>query len=71
MPPMPDGQAPSNLARLLQLPFHESEAAWETKLIANALGESNGNKADATRRLGIQRRLLYEKMKAFCMEPSE
>jgi len=33
--------------------------------------ESGGNKADAARRLGIQRRLLYEKMRALGIESSE
>jgi DNA-binding NtrC family response regulator len=64
----PERAAPADLAQLLRLPFHESVAAWERKLIENALTESGGNKAEAARRLGIQRRLLYEKMKAFGME---
>jgi RES domain-containing protein len=33
--------------------------------------ESVGNKADAARRLGIQRRLLYEKMKALGIASSD
>jgi DNA-binding NtrC family response regulator len=61
----------SDLAQLLRLPFHESVAAWERKLVESALIESGGNKADAARRLGIQRRLLYEKMKALGLESSE
>jgi len=52
-----------DLTHLLRLPFHESVTAWEKKLIETALAESGGNKADAARRLGIQRRLLYEKLK--------
>jgi len=51
-----------DLRELLSLPFHESVAAWERMLIETALLESRGNKADAARRLGIQRRLLYEKL---------
>ncbi|WP_251106778.1 helix-turn-helix domain-containing protein [Alloacidobacterium dinghuense] len=43
----------------------------ERKLLQNVLNETGGNKADAARRLGIQRRLLYEKMKALGMESSE
>jgi DNA-binding NtrC family response regulator len=50
------------------LPFHESVAAWERQLIQRALAESNGNKAQAARRLGIQRRLLYEKLKILGLE---
>jgi two-component system response regulator AtoC len=59
-----NGPDPNDLTHLLRLPFHESVAAWEKKLIETALAESGGNKADAARRLGIQRRLLYEKLKA-------
>jgi len=44
------------------LPFHESVARWERHLIERALSLSGGNKSDAARRLGIQRRLLYEKL---------
>jgi DNA-binding NtrC family response regulator len=45
-----------------RLPFHESVARWERHLIERALSLSGGNKSDAARRLGIQRRLLYEKL---------
>jgi DNA-binding NtrC family response regulator len=41
------------------------------KLVENALNESGGNKTDAARRLGIQQRLRYQKMKALTLEPSE
>jgi len=34
---------------------------------SRALEESAGNKAEAARRLGIHRRLLYEKLKEFGM----
>lgn len=44
------------------LPFHEAIAHVERHLIERALRQSNGNKSDAARRLGIQRRLLYEKI---------
>lgn len=71
MPQLPKRETTSELARLLRLPFHESVAAWEAKLLENALSESGGNKADAARRLGIQRRLLYEKMKVLGIESSE
>ena len=47
------------------LPFHEATARWERYLIERALILSGGNKSDAARRLGIQRRLLYEKMQRF------
>jgi len=47
------------------LPFHESVARWERHLIERALDLAGGNKSDAARRLGIQRRLLYEKLQQF------
>jgi DNA-binding NtrC family response regulator len=61
--------APESLAvALLELPFHASVAAWEKRLIEQALRESHGNKADAARRLQIHRRLLYEKMEQLGFE---
>ena len=53
--------------QMLSLPFHESVAQWEKYLIERALELSNGNKSDAARRLGIHRRLLYEKLQHFGM----
>jgi DNA-binding NtrC family response regulator len=50
------------LEKLLDLPFHESVQAWERLLIDRSLEAANGNKAEAARRLGIHRRLLYEKL---------
>jgi DNA-binding NtrC family response regulator len=47
------------------LPFHEAVASWERHLIEQALKASHGNKSDAARRLGIHRRLLYEKLGQF------
>lgn len=47
------------------LPFHESVARWERHLIARALQQTSGNKSEAAKRLGIQRRLLYEKLQQF------
>jgi len=44
------------------MPFHEAVASWERHLIQQALKASRGNKSDAARRLGIHRRLLYEKL---------
>jgi DNA-binding NtrC family response regulator len=44
------------------LPFHEAVGSWERHLIEQALKASRGNKSDAARRLGIHRRLLYEKL---------
>jgi DNA-binding NtrC family response regulator len=50
------------LEKLLDLPYHESIQAWERLLLERALKQSNGNKAEAARMLGIHRRLLYEKL---------
>jgi DNA-binding NtrC family response regulator len=50
-----------------ELPLHDSIAEWEKFRISRALEESAGNKAEAARRLGIHRRLLYEKLKRFGM----
>jgi two-component system response regulator AtoC len=44
------------------MPFHEAVASWERHLIERALQASQGNKSDAARRLGVHRRLLYEKL---------
>jgi DNA-binding NtrC family response regulator len=44
------------------MPFHEAVARWERYLIEQALKAAHGNKSDAARRLGIHRRLLYEKL---------
>ncbi len=54
---------------LAQLPYREGY--WnvirevEVHLLQSALEEAKGNKAEAARILGIQRRLLYEKMAEF------
>lgn len=52
----------SDLEKLLVLPFRESVQAWERLLIDRALTASQGNKAEAARKLGVHRRLLYEKL---------
>lgn len=44
------------------LPFKEAVAALERELILRALEASGGNRAEASRRLGINRRLLYSKL---------
>lgn len=47
------------------LPFHEAVARWERHLIERALQKTGGNKSEAAKRLGMHRRLLYEKMQRF------
>ncbi len=56
------------LDALLELPFHESVASWEKRLIENALQITGGNKAEAARRLSIHRRLLYKKLEQFGLD---
>lgn len=68
LPSLQSASQERSLAELLRLPFHESVAAWEKLLIQSALAESNGNKADAARRLQIHRRLLYEKLEQLGIE---
>ncbi|MDT4897599.1 MAG: two-component system, NtrC family, response regulator AtoC [Acidobacteriota bacterium] len=48
--------------KLFELPFHRAVAALERELIRRALRTANGNRAEAARLLGINRRLLYSKM---------
>lgn len=47
---------------LAKLPLHDSVVEWGKFRISQALRESDGNKAEAARRLGVHRRLLYEKI---------
>jgi DNA-binding NtrC family response regulator len=47
--------------------FHDAVANWERHLVEQALKAAHGNKSDAARRLGIHRRLLYEKLAQFGM----
>jgi two-component system, NtrC family, response regulator AtoC len=49
-------------SKLFELPFHSAVAALERELIRRALEAANGNRAEAARLLGINRRLLYSKM---------
>jgi DNA-binding NtrC family response regulator len=55
----PDEDLPSATARLEQM------------LIRRALARSAGNRAEAARRLGIHRQLLYAKMKRYGLDASE
>jgi DNA-binding NtrC family response regulator len=54
-----------------EYPFNHREGYWnvirrvESQLVRAALQDAQGNKAEAARILGIQRRLLYEKMAEF------
>lgn len=52
-----------NFGELLDLPFKEAVGNLEKMLIEKALRESNGNRTEAAQKLGINRRLLYDKIK--------
>jgi DNA-binding NtrC family response regulator len=56
---------------LAKLPLHHSVAEWEKFRISRALKESGGNKAEAARRLGVHRRLLYEKIRKFGLDATD
>jgi two-component system NtrC family response regulator len=56
---VPAGDLPGAVARL------------ETAMIRRAMAESGGNRAEAARRLGIHRQLLYEKLRRYGLELSE
>ncbi|HET6976195.1 MAG TPA: sigma-54 dependent transcriptional regulator [Pyrinomonadaceae bacterium] len=52
----------------LDLPFKHAVAALERELIRRALEASGNNRAEAARRLGINRRLLYSKIEEYGIE---
>jgi len=56
---------------LAKLPLHDSVAEWEKFRISQALKESDGNKAEAARRLGVHRRLLYEKIRKLGLDAAD
>ena len=47
------------------LDLHLAVAQLERKLIVRALAETEGNRSEAARKLGIQRQLLYSKMRDY------
>lgn len=53
---------------LLQLPLPEAISALERAMIQRALHESQNNRAEAARRLGIHRQLLYAKLKEYGLD---
>lgn len=50
------------------LDYYSAVAALETRLLTRALKEARGSRAEAARLLGINRQLLYSKMKAHGLE---
>jgi len=62
------GDRNGDLSSLFGLPFHDSVAEWEKRLIQHALQQADGNRTEAARRLGMHRRLLYDKLKQLGLE---
>jgi len=56
---------------LARLPLQDSVAEWEKFRISQALKQSDGNKAEAARRLGVHRRLLYKKIRKLGLDAPE
>jgi DNA-binding NtrC family response regulator len=56
------------LDSLLGLPYAEAIGRLEKLLIERALRASGGNRAEAARRLGIRRQLLYARIKEAGLE---
>ena len=54
-----------SLDGLLQMPLPSAMKHLEKHLIQQALQAAHGNRADAARRLGIHRQLLYAKLKEY------
>ena len=48
----------------------EAVARLETEMIRRAIAASGGNRAEAARRLGVQRQLLYDKMRRYGLDLS-
>ncbi len=53
---------------LIRMDLRSAVVRLEKYLIERALVEANGNRAEAARRLGIHRQLLYAKMKEHGIE---
>jgi DNA-binding NtrC family response regulator len=60
---MKEPESGPTLEDLLHTDFHAAVASVEKYLIERALLKANGNRAEAARLLGMQRQLLYAKMK--------
>ena len=61
--PTPPSGTPDTLDALLTLPWTEAITRLEKLLLERALRAAAGNRAEAARRLGIHRQLLYAKLK--------
>ncbi len=64
-----DAQAEAKNGEAAAGDWHGSIAALEKKLLTEALRSANGNRSEAARSLGIQRQLLYSKIKEHGLDP--
>lgn len=55
------------IGRCSPIGIQSDVAQWEKRLIEHAMEAFLGSKSAATRRLGIHRRLLYDKLQQFGM----
>ena len=67
----PGGGGPDTLDALLALPWAEATAHLERALLQRALRAAGDNRAEAARRLGIHRQLLYAKLKEHGLETGD
>lgn len=58
-------QTEPSMESLLALPFHDAVANLEKQLLQDAVIVAGNNKAEAARRLGMRRRLVYEKLQQY------
>jgi two-component system response regulator AtoC len=58
----------SYLMELMELPLDQAVAGLEPRMIGRALDRAKGNKAEAARVLGINRQLLYSKLRNLGLE---
>lgn len=61
--------AADSLEDLLRSDYHTAMERLEKMLLERALQSAQGNRAEAARRLGIHRQLLYSKLKQHGLEP--
>jgi two-component system response regulator AtoC len=69
--PLPGGIRVSDdsfLVELMELPLEQAVTTLERRMIGHALDRTKGNKTEAARLLGINRQLLYSKLKELGIE---
>jgi hypothetical protein len=58
-----------DLEALLRLGYHEGVEDFKRRLLARAIAASEGNRAEAARKLGLQRTYLYRLIKQLDLKP--